>query len=117
MTPVAASAGHPAVSAAIRATEGTGVRTAFGTVVVHTTPESAANGPLAAVRNGDLIELDVPNRRLDLKVEDREVQRRLAGSSNGTHVAARGYGRLFAQHVLQADKGCDFDFLRAESLA
>ena len=91
--------------------------TAFGTVVVHTTPESAANGPLAAVRNGDLIELDVPNRRLDLKVEDREVQRRLAESPNGNHIAARGYGRLFAQHVLQADKGCDFDFLRAESLA
>ena len=91
--------------------------TAFGTVVVHTTPESAANGPLAAVRNGDLIELDVPNRRLDLKVDDREVQRRLAESPNGNHVAARGYGRLFAQHVLQADKGCDFDFLRAENLA
>ena len=91
--------------------------TAFGTVVVHTTPESAANGPLAAVRNGDLIALDVPNRRLDLKVEDREVQRRLAESPNGNHVAARGYGRLFAQHVLQADKGCDFDFLRAESVA
>ena len=90
--------------------------TAFGTVVVHAAPESAANGPLAAVRNGDLIELDVPNRRLDLKVEDREIQRRLAESSNGKQVAARGYRRLFAQHVLQADKGCDFDFLRAESL-
>ena len=90
--------------------------TAFGTVVVHAAPESAANGPLAAVRSGDMIELDVPNRRLDLMVEDREVQRRLSEGGNGRQPPARGYGRLFAQHVLQADKGCDFDFLRAEKL-
>jgi L-arabonate dehydrase len=90
--------------------------TAFGTVVVHVTPESAAGGPLAAVRNGDLIALDVPNRRLDLLVEPHELARRLASRPQPTLHHCRGYGWLFAQHILQADKGCDFDFLRAEPL-
>jgi dihydroxy-acid dehydratase len=91
--------------------------TAFGTVVVHVTPESAAGGPLAAVRNGDTIELDVPNRRLDLLVPADEIARRLASRQPPTLHYRRGYGWLFAQHILQADKGCDFDFLRAEALA
>ncbi len=90
--------------------------TAFGTVVVHVTPESAAGGPLAAVRTGDIIELDVPSRRLDLLVDEREVQRRLAETPAPEPHHTRGYGWLYAQHILQADKGCDFDFLRAESL-
>jgi dihydroxy-acid dehydratase len=91
--------------------------TAFGTVVVHATPESAAGGPLAAVRNGDLIELDVPNRRLDLLVEPQEMARRLVSTTPPTPHYQRGYGWLFAQHILQADHGCDFDFLRAERAA
>jgi L-arabonate dehydrase len=91
--------------------------TAFGTVVVHATPESAAGGPLAAVRNGDLIELDVPNRRLDLLVEPQEISQRLASKTPPTPHYRRGYGWLFAQHILQADHGCDFDFLRAERAA
>jgi dihydroxy-acid dehydratase len=86
--------------------------TAFGTVVVHATPESAAGGPLAAVQNGDIIELDVPGRRLDLLVEPNEIARRLAERPQLTRHYQRGYGWLFAQHVLQADQGCDFDFLR-----
>ena len=90
--------------------------TAFGTAVVHITPESAIGGPLAAVRDGDLIELDVPKRRLDLLVDDREVQRRLSEARTPELHYGRGYGWLFAQHILQADQGCDFDFLRAESL-
>ena len=90
--------------------------TAFGTVVVHVTPESAADGPLSLVRTGDTIELDVQERRLDLKVEDRELQRRKAAPGNSLPLPVRGYKRLFAQHVLQADRGCDFDFLRADSL-
>ena len=90
--------------------------TAFGTVVVHATPESAAGGPLAAVRTGDLIALDVPNRRLDLLVEPAEIARRLAAMPRPTPHYQRGYGWLFAQHILQADKGCDFDFLRAQRL-
>ncbi len=90
--------------------------TAFGTVVVHVTPESAAGGPLAAVRNGDQISLNVPERRLDLLVEDREIQRRLHESPPQKPVHKRGYASMHASHVLQADTGCDFDFLRAEGL-
>ena len=90
--------------------------TAFGTVVVHATPESAAGGPLAAVRNGDMIELDVPKRRLDLLAEPHEIARRLAAQARPRPPYRRGYGWMFARHVLQADKGCDFDFLRAEAL-
>ena len=90
--------------------------TAFGTVVVHATPESAAGGPLAAVRNGDVIELNVPERRLDLLVEPAEIARRLAAQARPPVPYRRGYGWLFTQHILQADKGCDFDFLRAEVL-
>ena len=90
--------------------------TAFGTVVVHVTPESAAGGPLAAVRNGDRISLNVPQRRLDLLVEDREIQRRLNESPPQKPVHKRGYASMYSQHVLQADTGCDFDFLRAEGL-
>ena len=90
--------------------------TAFGTVVVHVTPESAAGGPLAAVQDGDIIELEVPSRRLDLLVDDREIQRRLSENRLPKAHYARGYGWLYAQHILQADKGCDFDFLLAESL-
>ena len=90
--------------------------TAFGTVVVHATPESAAGGPLAAVRNGDLIELNVPERRLDLLVEPPEIARRLAAQPPPAAHYRRGYGWLFAQHILQANQGCDFDFLRAEAL-
>ena len=88
--------------------------TAFGTVVVHVTPESAVGGPLAAVRTGDLIELDVPNRRLDLLVDEREVQRRLGERQQQLPHYSRGYGWMFARHVLQADRGCDFDFLLSE---
>ena len=91
--------------------------TAFGTVVVHVAPESAVGGPLAAVRDGDLIELDVPNRRLDLLVDEREVQRRLTERPAPKTHHTRGYGWLFAQHILGADQGCDFDFLRAEGVA
>ena len=88
--------------------------TAFGTVVVHVTPESAARGPLAAVRDGDTISLDVPARRLDLLVDESEVRRRLSEAPPPTRHYERGYGWMFTRHVLQANEGCDFDFLRAE---
>ncbi len=67
---------------------------------------------MAAVRNGDIIELDVPGRRLDLLVEPNEIARCLAERAQPTSHYRRGYGWLYAQHVLQADQGCDFDFLR-----
>jgi dihydroxy-acid dehydratase len=86
--------------------------TAFGTIVLHVTPEAAIGGPLALVQTGDQIRLDVPARQLDLLVEDFELARR---ANERAHLAApvpeRGYARLFATSVLQADEGCDFDFL------
>ena len=90
--------------------------TAFGTVVVHVTPESAGGGPLSAIRDGDMIELDVPNRKLNLLVTDEELAERLNAHKNRAPDFKRGYKWLHTQHILQADKGCDFDFLRAESL-
>ena len=86
--------------------------TAFGTVAVHVSPESAAGGPLAAVRNGDRIRLDTPNRRLDLLVDEREVKRRLLMRPPRAPIHARGYAKMYAEHVTQADTGCDFDYLR-----
>jgi dihydroxy-acid dehydratase len=87
--------------------------TAFGTVVVHVTPEAAVGGPLAAVRDGDMIELDVPGRRLDVLVGEEELRRRLQDLDAPAAEPARGYGQLYRRTVLQADQGCDFDFLRA----
>jgi dihydroxy-acid dehydratase len=88
--------------------------TAFGTIVLHVTPEAAVGGPLAHVRDGDRIRLSVKERRLDLLVDQAELGRRAAAAGGGAGAAPpRGYGRLYADHVLQADMGCDFDFLRA----
>jgi dihydroxy-acid dehydratase len=89
--------------------------TSFGTVVLHVTPESAVGGPLAAVRTGDLITLDVPQRRLELQVSAEEMARRLAEFQPRRPHYDRGYGRLFLEHVTQADRGCDFDFLRSRA--
>jgi L-arabonate dehydrase len=85
--------------------------TSFGTVVLHVAPESAVGGPLGAVRTGDEIELDVDARRLDLRVPAGEIQQRLAQFQPAPPHYARGYGRLFLEHVTQANLGCDFDFL------
>jgi dihydroxy-acid dehydratase len=85
--------------------------TAYGACVLHVAPESFVGGPLAFVRDGDLIELDVPARRLTLRVSDEELARRRAGWKPREVNYPRGYGRIYARHVTQADKGCDFDFL------
>ncbi|RCK53650.1 dihydroxy-acid dehydratase [Thalassospira profundimaris] len=85
--------------------------TAYGTVVLHTSPEAAAGGPLAIVQNGDMIELDVPNRRLHLDVPDDEIARRLAAWETIVPVPQSGYASLYYSHVIGADKGADFDFL------
>ena len=86
--------------------------TSYGTVVLHVAPESAVGGPLALVRDGDEIELDVPRRRLTLRVSDEEIARRKAAWKPRVAHFSRGYGRLFLDHVLQANEGVDFDFLR-----
>ena len=85
--------------------------TAYGTVVLHTAPEAAAGGPLAIVRNGDMIELDVPNRRIHLHITDEELQARLAQWTAPEPPLKSGYWKLYVDHVLQADEGADLDFL------
>jgi dihydroxy-acid dehydratase len=89
--------------------------TAFGTVVLHVAPEAAAGGPLRAVRDGDTIVLDVEEQRLDLDLPAGEIERRLAELGPSDPRYSRGYGALYVEHVLQADEGCDFDFLRGRS--
>ena len=84
--------------------------TAYGTVVLHVAPEAAIGGPLALVQEGDMIELDVAGRRLHLEVSEEELARRRA-AWQPPETPARGYWRLYHDHVMQADQGCDFDFL------
>ena len=85
--------------------------TSYGTCVLHVSPESWVGGPLALVRSGDIVELDVPGRKLNLKISDEELEKRRAAWKPHAPKYERGYGRIFSQHVSQADKGCDFDFL------
>jgi dihydroxy-acid dehydratase len=89
--------------------------TSYGTVVLHVAPESAVGGPLALVQDGDEIALDVPQRSLRLLVSDDELARRRAAWAPRAAHYERGYGRLFLDHVLQANEGCDFDFLRGKT--
>ncbi len=99
----------------VRISDGRMSGTAYGAAVLHVAPESAIGGPLALVKNGDLITLDVPARSLHLHVDDEELARRRAAWSPPPPVAQRGYVKLFIEHVEQADQGCDFDFLRGGS--
>jgi dihydroxyacid dehydratase/phosphogluconate dehydratase len=89
--------------------------TGFGTVVLHVAPEAAVGGPLALVRSGDWIELDVPARTLTLRVSDDELARRRDGWVPPDRAHSRGYARLYVDHVLQADQGADLDFLVGSS--
>jgi len=89
--------------------------TAYGTVVLHTAPESAAGGPLALVQNGDQIALDVPRRELALLVDDTELARRRAAWQPPPMMYDRGYARMYVDHVLGADRGADLDFLVGHS--
>jgi dihydroxy-acid dehydratase len=86
--------------------------TAYGTIVLHVSPEAAAGGPLALVKNGDRIRLSVKTRRIELLVPDAELAKRRAAWKPPVALPARGYARLYMEHVLQAEHGCDFDFLR-----
>jgi dihydroxy-acid dehydratase len=86
--------------------------TAYGTIVLHVAPEAADGGPLGLIRTGDTIRMSVNERRLDVLVPEAELQRRAAAAGSAP-VPGRGYRRLHVDHVLQADEGCDLDFLRA----
>jgi dihydroxy-acid dehydratase len=101
----------------VRVCDGRMSGTAYGTVVLHVAPEAAAGGPLARIRTGDVISLDVPARRLDVELSDDELASRTPSEAAAAAYAnpSRGWERLYVDHVLQADTGADLDFLRGSS--
>jgi len=110
--PIPAKLARAGVKDMVRISDARMSGTAYGTIVLHVSPEAAAGGPLALVRNGDRIKLSVKDRRIDLVVPEAEVAKRRAAWKAPAEVPARGYARLYMEHVLQAEHGCDFDFLR-----
>ena len=88
--------------------------TSYGACVLHVAPEAFIGGPLALIQNGDIIEIDIPNRSILVKISDEEMAVRRAAWTTPEPRYERGYGQMFARHVEQADKGCDFDFLTTE---
>jgi dihydroxy-acid dehydratase len=110
--PIPAKLARAGVKDMVRLSDARMSGTAYGTIVLHVSPESAVGGPLALVRNGDRIRLSVRNRRLDLLVSEDEIKHRRAAWRPPVAPPARGYAKLYMDHVLQAEHGCDFDFLR-----
>ncbi len=88
--------------------------TSYGACILHVAPESFVGGPLALIETGDIIEMDIPNRTLNVRLSDEEFAARRARWTQPEPRYERGYGWMFSQHIEQADKGCDFDFLRTE---
>jgi dihydroxy-acid dehydratase len=88
--------------------------TSYGACILHVAPEAWVGGPLALLRTGDIIDLDIPNRTLSMRVTDEELAERRAAWTPPEPRYERGYGYMFTRHIEQADKGCDFDFLRTE---
>jgi dihydroxy-acid dehydratase len=88
--------------------------TAFGTIVLHITPDAASGGPLGLVRNGDRIRLSVKERRIELLVDETELAKRAATTKLVAEMPSRGYAKLYAKEILGADEGCDFAFLRPQ---
>jgi dihydroxy-acid dehydratase len=86
--------------------------TAYGTIVLHVSPDSASGGPLGLIRSGDRIRLSVKDRKIDILIEDSELARRRAAAPSPSAIPERGYAHLYHREVLQADQGCDFAFLR-----
>jgi dihydroxy-acid dehydratase len=114
--PIPKKLGRAGVKDMVRISDARMSGTAFGTIVLHITPESAVGGPLALVKSGDMIRLDVEKRRIDLLIDEAELKKRQAAlKPAGTpEWAQRGYAHLFNETILQADEGCDFDFMRAK---
>ncbi|MEW6691163.1 MAG: dihydroxy-acid dehydratase, partial [Pseudomonadota bacterium] len=110
--PIPAKLARAGVKDMVRISDARMSGTAFGTIVLHVSPEAAAGGPLALVRNGDRIRLSVRDRRIDLLLSESEIQRRKTAWKPPVAPPARGYAKLYMEHVLQAEHGCDFDFLR-----
>lgn len=88
--------------------------TSYGACVLHVAPEAYIGGPLALIQTGDIIEMDIPNRTLNVVLTDAELEARRAAWTAPAPRFERGYGQMFSKHVEQADKGCDFDFLRSD---
>jgi dihydroxy-acid dehydratase len=110
--PIPAKLARAGVKDMVRISDARMSGTAYGTIVLHVSPEAAVGGALALVKNGDRIRLSVKERRIDLLVDEKELQkRRSVWKSPGT-APTRGYAKLYMDHVLQAEHGCDFDFLR-----
>ena len=99
----------------VRISDGRMSGTAYGTVVLHISPESSIGGNFAFVKNGDIIELDVEKRKLHLDISDEELSKRKTGWIPPELHTERGYVRIYLEHVQQADKGADFDILVGKS--
>ena len=110
--PIPAKLARAGVKDMVRISDARMSGTAYGTIVLHVSPEAAAGGPLALVKNGDRIRVSVKARRIDLAVPEAELAKRKGAWQPPAAVPARGYARLYMEHVLQAEHGCDFDFLR-----
>jgi len=110
--PIPAKLARAGVKDMVRISDARMSGTAYGTIVLHVSPESAIGGPLALARNGDRIAISVRDRRIDLRVAENELQKRKASWRPPLAPPARGYAKLYMDHVLQAEHGCDFDFLR-----
>ncbi len=110
--PIPAKLAKSGVKDMVRISDARMSGTAYGTIVLHVSPEAAAGGPLALVKNGDRIRVSVKERRIDLAVPQAELAKRKAAWKPPVATPARGYARLYMEHVLQAEHGCDFDFLR-----
>jgi len=110
--PIPAKLARAGVKDMVRISDARMSGTAYGTIVLHVSPEAAIGGPLALVRNGDKIRLSVRERRIDLLVNETELQKRRSVWKAPVTAPARGYAKLYMDHVLQAEHGCDFDFLR-----
>jgi dihydroxy-acid dehydratase len=102
---------HAGVRDMLRISDARMSGTNYGACVLHVSPESFVGGPLALLREGDIVELDVAGQSLNMRVADDELARRKAAWRPGTGIYPRGYGKLYMQHIKQADEGCDFDFL------
>jgi dihydroxy-acid dehydratase len=110
--PIPAKLARAGVKDMVRIADARMSGTAYGTIVLHVSPEAAVGGPLALVRNGDRIKLSVKERRIELQVAEEELRKRKAAWKPPIAAPTRGYAKLYMDHVLQAEHGCDFDFLR-----
>ncbi len=110
--PIPAKLARAGVQDMVRMSDARMSGTAYGTIVLHVSPEAAIGGPLALVKNGDRIRLSVKERRIDLLVDEGEMKKRKGARKNPGTAPTRGYAKLYMDHVLQAEHGCDFDFRR-----